>query len=203
MSIFIIRHGETASNAARVVQLPEVPLSARGLAQAELLARRMEREGVASILTRDHSRALMTAERIRTATGAPLQIDELLRERDFGEIRGRPYAEVGNIMAEEYEPPGGETWEEFHARVERAWSLIRQAAGATPGNLAVVTHGLVCFSLLHHHLALGELPPPDMRFGNTGVTIVDHDDPWTVRKIGCVEHLDEASADDKDAISGI
>lgn len=203
MSIFIIRHGETASNAARVVQMPDTPLSERGLAQAERLARRMERDGVARVLTSDHSRALMTAERIRAATGAPLEIDELLRERDFGEIRGRPYAELGNIMAPDYEPPGGETWQEFHARVESAWSLIQGAAAETPGNLAVVTHGLVCFSLLHNHLALGELPPPDMRFGNTGVTIVDHQAPYTVRKIGCVEHLDEASADDKDAISGI
>jgi len=203
MSIFIIRHGETASNAARVVQTPDIPLSGRGLAQAELLARRMAREGVARILTSDHSRALMTAERICAATDAALEVDELLRERDFGEIRGRPYAEVGNIMAPDYEPPGGETWEQFHARVERAWSLIQKVAGRTPGNLAVVTHGLVCFSLLHNHLTLGELPPPDMRFGNTGVTIVDHEDPYSVRKIGCVEHLDEASADDKDAISGI
>ena len=37
----------------------------------------------------------------------------------------------------------------------------------------------------------------------TGVTIVDHEAPWTVRRIDCVEHLDEASADDADAISGI
>jgi hypothetical protein len=32
---------------------------------------------------------------------------------------------------------------------------------------------------------------------------VDHQAPYTVRKIGCVEHLDEASADDENAISGI
>jgi probable phosphoglycerate mutase len=203
MSIFIIRHGETASNAAGVVQTPDVPLSERGLAQAELLARRMARDGVARILTSDHSRALMTAERIQAATDAPLEVDELLRERDFGEIRGRPYAELGNIMAPDYEPPGGESWEAFHARVVRTWSLVREAAGRTRGNLAVVTHGLVCFSLLHHHLTLGELPPPDLRFGNTGVTIVDHEEPYTVHKIGCIEHLDEASADDEGAISGI
>ena len=33
MAIFLIRHGETAGNANRVVQVPETPLSERGLAQ--------------------------------------------------------------------------------------------------------------------------------------------------------------------------
>jgi hypothetical protein len=34
VAIFIIRHGETPGNAARVVQTPETPLSARGVRQA-------------------------------------------------------------------------------------------------------------------------------------------------------------------------
>ena len=33
MSILLARHGETPSNAARVLQLPDTPLSERGLAQ--------------------------------------------------------------------------------------------------------------------------------------------------------------------------
>ena len=32
--IFLIRHGETLGNASRTVQLPDNPLSARGIAQA-------------------------------------------------------------------------------------------------------------------------------------------------------------------------
>jgi len=50
MSIFLIRHGETLGNASRTVQLPDNPLSPRGMAQAERLARRVEREGIASVL---------------------------------------------------------------------------------------------------------------------------------------------------------
>ena len=34
MSIFLIRHGETLGNASRTVQLPDNPLSPRGIAQA-------------------------------------------------------------------------------------------------------------------------------------------------------------------------
>ena len=38
MAIYLVRHGETASNAARVVQTPEVPLSPRGEDQARRLS---------------------------------------------------------------------------------------------------------------------------------------------------------------------
>src|SRR5438477_5849884 len=87
-SIFLIRHGETFGNAARIVQLPDIPLSERGLAQAERLARRLAQEGVARIISSDLPRAAMTAESVRRMTGAPLMFDPLLHERNFGDIRG-------------------------------------------------------------------------------------------------------------------
>ena len=151
--IFLIRHGETASNAARVVQTPETPLSDRGCAQAEQLARRLATEGVARILSSDFPRAAMTAERVQAATGAALAFDPLLQERNFGDIRGTPYAELGvDLFGPDYAPPGGETWEAFHARVDRAWDHIQGAAAEGPANLAVVSHGLVCYSLVLRHV---------------------------------------------------
>jgi len=42
--LFLIRHGETVGNASRTVQQPDSPLSARGLAQADRLARRLASE---------------------------------------------------------------------------------------------------------------------------------------------------------------
>ena len=41
MTILLIRHGETALNAARIVQPADTPLSERGIAQARALARRL------------------------------------------------------------------------------------------------------------------------------------------------------------------
>jgi len=38
MAIYLVRHAETDANATRVVQVPGVPLSARGRAQAARLA---------------------------------------------------------------------------------------------------------------------------------------------------------------------
>ena len=192
MSIFLIRHGETLGNASRTVQLPDNPLSPRGVAQAECLARRLRTAGIAAILSSDFSRAAATAEHLRRITGAPISYDPLLQERNFGDLRGTPYAELGlDMFAPDYAPPGGETWELFHARVDRAWALVQNAAAAADGHLAVVTHGLVCRSLAARHLILPEGQEVPVRWENTALTVVDHPAPWRVRVLNCIAHLDD------------
>ena len=54
MAIFLIRHAETALNAQRIVQLPETPLSERGLRQADCIGQRLAGMGVARILSSDY-----------------------------------------------------------------------------------------------------------------------------------------------------
>ncbi len=197
MSIFLIRHGETASNAARIVQTPETPLSERGLAQADRLAQRLAEPGIANILSSDLPRAAMTAERLRAATGAPIDLDQGLQERNYGEIRGRAYAVLGvNILALDYEPPGGERWADFHARVDAVWERIVAASGRSAGNLAVVTHGLVCYSLALRHLKLPPGTETPMHWRNASLTILEAEPPWAVvRLLNCTAHLDLHTAD--------
>jgi broad specificity phosphatase PhoE len=192
--IFLIRHGETAGNAARIVQKPDVPLSPRGEAQAEALARRLAGDGIARILSSDLMRAVATAERVRAATGAPLAFDPLLQERNFGDVRGTPYDMLGfDLFEPAYAPPNGETWEVFHARVDRAWERMRSLAAGTTGTLAVVTHGLVCRSIAARHVTLGEGMVVPEKWENTSVTIVDAEAPWRVSVLNCIAHLDEAA----------
>jgi probable phosphoglycerate mutase len=194
--LFLIRHGETEGNALRIVQHPHVPLSPRGLVQAERLARRLAAEGIARIVSSDYTRAVTTAEHLQRATGAPLVIEPLLRERNFGDLRGRPYAELGFDMFEpDYAPPNGETWPMFHERVDRAWARVQELAALTSdGSLAVVTHGLVCRSLAARHLMLGDGIVAPERWENTSLTIVDCPAPWRVRLLNCVAHLDGVDA---------
>ena len=188
--IFLIRHGETLGNAARIVQHPDHPLSPVGVAQAERLARRLAREGVARIVSSDYARAAATARSIESLTRVPLSFEPLLQERSFGDLRGRPYDELGFDMFEpDYAPPNGETWPVFHARVDRAWARVRALAEATDGHLAVVTHGLVCRSLAARHLILPEGETVPGRWENTSLTIVESEAPWHVRLLNCVTHL--------------
>jgi probable phosphoglycerate mutase len=188
MAIYLLRHGETDANATRVVQVPGVALSARGREQAASVARRLARDGIARIRTSDLARARETAAAIHAATGAPVDVDPELAERNYGAIRGTPYAELGtDIFAPDYEPPGGETWAAFHARVDRSWRAVLIAAAETPGNLAVVTHGLVCDAVHQRHLA----GVPTIGAGgwpNTCVTVIEP--PHTVRVLACTAHLD-------------
>jgi len=193
--LFLIRHGETIGNASRTVQRPDSPLSARGLAQANRLARRLASEGITHIVSSDLARAVNTAEHLQRATGATLSLEPLLQERNFGDIRGTAYAALGlDMFAPDYAPPNGETWEVFHARVDRAWAHVQAMAARTEGALAVVTHGLVCRSLAARHLRLAEGETVPERWENASVTIVDCPAPWRVRLLNCAAHLTDLEA---------
>lgn len=199
MSILLIRHGETPGNAGRIVQTPDTPLSTRGIAQAKRLAQRLERASIVHILSSDLVRATMTAECICQATGVSLQLDPLLQERNFGDLRGTPYDRLTvDPFALDYQPPGGESWETFHARVDRAWALVQQVASETDGHLAVVTHGLVCRSLSTRHLILPGGQEAPERWTNTGLTIADGP-PWRVHLLNCSAHLDDLGDGARDA----
>jgi len=190
-TLYLIRHGETVGNAARIVQLPDAALSPRGVEQARRLGERLASAGIARILASDLTRAAATAEALRRTTGVPLEHEPLLHERSFGDIRGTPYAELGfDMFAPDYAPPNGESWAVFHARVDRAWARIQAVAAATAGPLAVVTHGLVCRSLAERYLVLPPGVDAPERWENTSVTIADGPDPWRVRLLNCAAHLD-------------
>ena len=116
----------------------------------------------------------------------------MLQERNFGDLRGTPYAELGfDMFAPGYAPPNGETWELFHARVDRAWALVQARLPGPAGNLAVVTHGLVCRSLAGRRLRLPDGHEAPERWENTALTIVEDRVPWRVQLLNCAAHLDD------------
>jgi broad specificity phosphatase PhoE len=191
LAIYIVRHGETAGNADGVVQFPETPLNERGLAQARAVAARLAEAGVTRILASDYARAHTTALTVAERLRLPVEIHEGLRERNFGDLRGRPRSEVGTLMAnEEFAPPNGESWPVFHDRVERCWREVGAIGTALEGNLAIFTHGLVCYSLVARQLSLPADLEPVRGFGNTSVTIAESSPPWAVRLLNCCAHLD-------------
>ncbi len=107
------------------------------------------------------------------------------------------------MFALDYAPPNGETWDAFHARVDRAWALVRECAAASGGHLAVVTHGLVCRSLAARHLVLPDGLDVPERWENTALTIIEPPvapgagSPgarWPVRLLNCVTHLNDPAA---------
>lgn len=197
----MIRHGETEGNRLRVVQKPDVPLNSRGLEQAGRMAERLRRAGIQRILASDYARAAMTAGALSQTTGVEIEFEPLLRERNFGDLRGQAYSTFDfDPNGPDYRPPNGESWDVFHRRVAAAWKRVAAAAGETEGHLAVVTHGLVCHSVALHHLTLE--PPLTLpeRWGNTAVTELERSAPYRVTVLNSTSHLDGGEVIDDAAL---
>jgi 2,3-bisphosphoglycerate-dependent phosphoglycerate mutase len=201
MTILIVRHGETDGNAARVLQRPDVPLNERGMRQADQLARRLVAHGFVCIVCSDLLRARMTAEPIAARSGLAIEESPLLQERNFGDLRGTPYAALAeDPFGPNFAPPNGEDWPGFHARVADAFAFIVERRRSANGTLVVVTHGLVCRALVERHALLSEGAVIPERFDNASVSVLHEDAPHQASLINCTQHL--AMALDVDRAGG-
>jgi probable phosphoglycerate mutase len=189
MTILLVRHGETDGNAGRILQRPDVPLNERGMRQADQLAGRLLADGFVRIVCSDLLRARMTAAPL-TASGIAIEESPLLQERNFGDLRGLPYAELTeDPFGPDSRPPNGEDWPAFHARVADAFAFIVSRRRSANGTLVVVTHGLVCRALVERHARLPEGVVAPERFDNTSITVLHEDALHGVSLLNCTRHL--------------
>jgi 2,3-bisphosphoglycerate-dependent phosphoglycerate mutase len=199
MAILLVRHGETGGNAARILQRPDVPLNERGMRQAEQLALRLFTRGFVRILCSDLLRARMTAAPLAARSGLAIEESPLLQERNFGDLRGVPYADLAeDPFGPDFAPPNGEDWPTFHARVADAFAFIGSRRRGVNGALVVVTHGLVCRALVERHALLPEGVVVPERFDNAGITVLHEDAPHGVNLINCTRHLVTSLEMDRD-----
>jgi broad specificity phosphatase PhoE len=169
--IFLVRHGETALNAAGVLrgQL-DVPLNETGEAEALALGGVFREVPLSAVVSSPLRRAVETARPIATASGAPLAIDERLSDRFYGEVAGHSLAQVERRFGSIEAAPLVEAWQLLESRAEEAFfevaaSLVpappppraaRDMAGtgaggqvaAPAGSAALVTHDAVIRALL-------------------------------------------------------
>ena len=157
----LVRHGETDWNSeGRYQGQSDIPLNAKGMAQAEALARRLRGEKFDAIYTSDLARAAQTAEALAVETGTPVHLDPRLREIDQGEWEGLLLTEIEARNAEAFRlrrldplaahPPGGETVGQVRERVLEVIHEIQQTYPS--GRVAIVSHGLA-IALVKVHLA--------------------------------------------------
>lgn len=195
--LYIVRHGQTDSNAARIIQTPDASLSAQGRDQARRLAQRMSLAGIARIVSSDFPRAIETANTTAAMIGLTVESEPSLRERDFGDLRGRAYDSLGfNPFSEDFAPPNGESRPVFRQRVAQAWAQIARYADETRGNLLVVTHGQVCRALVQFHIDYQDFGPLPPMWFNTSVTEVLAQAPWQARRLNCIAHLQQTATGD-------
>lgn len=193
MTIYLIRHGETALNAARILQPPETPLSEQGLLQAQALALRLRPVLLDAVLSSDLPRAVQTAQAVAKQqvrfSYDSIQTSALLQERNLGDFRGKPYDAIGvDLLRFQEAPPGGESMAQFEARVDLAFSAMKQLQERFT-NLAVVTHGLVIREIIAKHLTLRDGQTSPQHIGNTSVTIFETNPPCLVDVLNSSDHL--------------
>jgi broad specificity phosphatase PhoE len=170
-TLWIVRHGESAGNVASRETVAgdhrfrfdmrdaDVPLSARGEAQAGALGRWFSDGGTAIkpdiILTSPYQRARETAQRIQV-DGVPVLIDERLREKEMGILDGLTPEGVAALHPEQarqraligkfyHRPPGGENWCDV---IQRLRGVIDRISLHHAGqNVLVVAHEVVVFCM--------------------------------------------------------
>lgn len=161
--LIAIRHGETAWNVdTRIQGHLDIPLNDTGRWQAQQLARALADEPVSAIYASDLQRAYATAQAVADATDAPLVPEPGLRERSFGALEGRTFAQIEAELPEmalrwrkrdpHFAPEGGESLTALRARIQA--TVHRLAAQHAGGQVVLVAHGGVLDVL--YRLATGQ-----------------------------------------------
>ena len=93
-------------------------LSEQGRADARRLGERRRDDEIELVVTSDLRRAVETAEIAFAGSEIPLRRDRRLRECDYGELNGRPVAEIDAQRVQRVDRPfaGGESYRDVVAR---------------------------------------------------------------------------------------
>jgi len=140
---YMIRHGETEGNAADVYTgHHDSPLTDKGRAQAAAVIDIVDKLSIppAAIYHSHLSRARDTAVILNENLKLPLHEHPDIAEQDLGDWVGQPLSEIKPLIAQGYDPPNGETWHDFSARVQNAMTEILTAHD-TP--VLIASHGRV------------------------------------------------------------
>jgi broad specificity phosphatase PhoE len=201
LTLLLLRHGQTDSNAAGVVQghLP-VALNEFGHRQAALLAARLKTATprIGRLISSDLPRAAQTAQPIARALELPIEFDAAWRERLLGVFQGKPVGErrLWTLASGEETPPGAESAGEFEARVRTALERLEAPVDGVP--IAVVTHGgpvRVVLKMLNEGRlpSDGDRPPPPPLIENCSILQLHRTTrgTWRIACVNDASHLEE------------
>ncbi len=138
---YMIRHGETEANAARLMAGSlDSPLTDTGKDQARAVqdvVRTMDIKP-AVIVHSNLSRARDTAAIINEALDVPMHEEPDIAELHAGDWEGVPYDECAELLSGWPTPPNGESFDAFCARIQRGKKRILEAHD---GPVLMVSHG--------------------------------------------------------------
>jgi broad specificity phosphatase PhoE len=174
LEIWLIRHGETDWNVDHRIQgVTDVPLNARGVAQATRLANRLAPVKFDAVFSSDSQRAHATAQ--HALSGARIATDPRLRELAYGIFEGQRWAS----LPEELIPaattwradrwgqkiPGGESFQDLTTRMQAFLAEL-----PSTGRVAVFSHGGAIRTVLYAMWGFEPNGQWRLEVTNTGIT---------------------------------
>ena len=160
----LIRHGESQWNLEnRFTGWVDVPLSTRGEQEAQDAGRRIQsfrfHEAFTSVLTRAKETLRIVLEVIGQTT-IPVEADQALNERMYGDLQGLNKAETAQKYGEsqvkiwrrsyDVPPPGGESLKDTAERVLPYYQQHIETKLLSGKNLLIVAHGNSLRALVMH-----------------------------------------------------
>ncbi|HLX23818.1 MAG TPA: histidine phosphatase family protein [Usitatibacter sp.] len=136
-TLYFVRHGITEPNfrGFRCGGDLDLPMMDIGCDQAYLLAKQIEKMHlrIGVIIAGSLIRTRQTASIISGVLGTvPVEIEPLFNERKLGQWNNRPIAETEEQLQKRVTPPGGESEEQFEARIALALEHLRPLLDRRP-----------------------------------------------------------------------
>ncbi len=201
LTLHLVRHGDTTQAAEGIFSGDlDPPLTERGVAQAERVARAVKSWGLSALYCSPKTRAQMTAAPIARECGLTPIVQNGLREIAYGSWEGRREVDIRVEDPEAYAawrtdpalvaPPGGESG---FAIAARALPVLLQARHEHPmGHVLLVSHKatvrvIVCALLgmplgrFRSHVSCPTASITSFEFGDSGPMLV---------RIGDIHHLE-------------
>lgn len=186
MELYLVRHGESEGNAARILQGHlDYPLTKIGKMQAKALSLRLESVVLDAVYSSDLARAAETAKILTGKRSVPPIVSPLWREGSFGKWEGLSYEQIHERDKGFWEsfyqnptsitPPDGESMASVQERAKKGLAEILQSHRG--GTIAIVAHAGSLRSLTCHLLELPLRNIWQLRIDNCSLTVftLDHD----------------------------
>lgn len=188
MDLYIIRHGQSESNAAKTFcGWAQVNLTEKGRADAANAGRVLEGIEFEKVFSSDLIRAMQTCE--IALNGAEYEIDPLLREINVGTLMGLPSANAEEIygnkirvarMYRDYSGFGGESTEDQLSRAVKFMRKLEQSDYTA--NVAVFCHEGTVRCMLDYILG-SRFGTPRALVDNGSVSVFSWDgEKWRLKK---------------------
>jgi probable phosphoglycerate mutase len=175
--LHLVRHGESEWNLAGRLQgqTGNVPLTPAGRRQAQAAADLLAGREITAVHSSDLVRARQTAEVVAAAVRRPVCLDPRLREQCYGELEGRPSADLLAEAPYDFTDPdaraaGGESLRDVHTRM--AACLAEYVERYRGGEVVLVGHGDAIRVGLAALTGLGACEVPWREVGPGSVTTV-------------------------------